>query len=99
MGTRCDFYVGRGESAEWIGSLAWDGYPDNEEFTPFLAATSEEAFRREIRRLFESREDATTPEQGWPWPWSNSRTTDYTYAWEANVVWISNFGRSWATAK
>ena len=27
MGTRADFYVGRGESAEWLGSVAWDGNP------------------------------------------------------------------------
>jgi hypothetical protein len=28
MGTRADFYVGRGEQAEWLGSIAWDGYPE-----------------------------------------------------------------------
>jgi hypothetical protein len=28
MGTRADFYVGRGETAEYLGSIAWDGYPD-----------------------------------------------------------------------
>lgn len=28
MGTRADFYVGRGADAEWIGSIAWDGYPE-----------------------------------------------------------------------
>jgi hypothetical protein len=27
MGTRADFYVGRGKDAEWLGSIAWDGYP------------------------------------------------------------------------
>ena len=27
MGTRADFYVGRGKDAEWIGSIAFDGYP------------------------------------------------------------------------
>ena len=27
MGTRADFYVGRGDAAEWIGSIAYDGYP------------------------------------------------------------------------
>jgi hypothetical protein len=27
MGTRADFYVGRGETAEWLGSIAWDGNP------------------------------------------------------------------------
>jgi hypothetical protein len=28
MGTRADFYIGRGEDAEWLGSIAWDGYPE-----------------------------------------------------------------------
>jgi len=28
MGTRVDFYVGRGEDAEWLGSYPFDGYPD-----------------------------------------------------------------------
>ncbi len=28
MGTRADFYIGRGPKAEWIGSIAYDGYPD-----------------------------------------------------------------------
>lgn len=27
MGTRADFYIGRGENAEWLGSIAWDGDP------------------------------------------------------------------------
>jgi len=28
MGTRADFYVGIGPEAEWVGSIAYDGYPD-----------------------------------------------------------------------
>jgi hypothetical protein len=28
MGTRADFYIGRGKNAQWLGSTAWDGYPD-----------------------------------------------------------------------
>jgi hypothetical protein len=34
MGTRADFYDGRGRDAEWLGSIAWDGYPDG--LTPLL---------------------------------------------------------------
>lgn len=33
MGTRADFYIGRGENAEWIGSTAWDGYPEGIQLT------------------------------------------------------------------
>ena len=28
MGTRADFYIGKGTDAEWLGSIAWNGYPD-----------------------------------------------------------------------
>ena len=28
MGTRADFYVGKGKDSEWLGSIAWDWYPD-----------------------------------------------------------------------
>ncbi|MFH1835312.1 MAG: hypothetical protein ABH851_03885 [Methanobacteriota archaeon] len=28
----------------------------------------------------------TSPEQGWPWPWEDSGTTDYAYAFEAGKV-------------
>jgi len=50
MGTRADFYVGRGETAEWVGSVAWDGYP-NEPWgigrtTDLFTATTEADFRR-----------------------------------------------------
>lgn len=27
MDERADFYVGRGEAAEWLGSIVWNGYP------------------------------------------------------------------------
>jgi hypothetical protein len=66
MGTRADFYVGRGESAEWLGSIAWDGYPDG-----------------------------IDPEMGWPWPWDDSGTTDYAYAFEDGAVYASSFGHAW----
>lgn len=28
MGTRADFYVKRTDHLLWLGSIAWDGYPD-----------------------------------------------------------------------
>lgn len=45
MGTRADFYVGRGEQAEWLGSIAWDGNPGaifDGDFTPAKCATVEQ---------------------------------------------------------
>ncbi len=43
MGTRADFYIGRGPTAEWIGSLPLDGYPEGID-AKVLACQSVEAF-------------------------------------------------------
>lgn len=106
MGTRADFYVGRGKTAEWLGSVAWDGYPSGLTNTKGEAkpaddpahitnATSEADYRERVRSLLTGREDATLPSDGWPWPWDDSGTTDYAYAFDGGRVWASNFGREW----
>lgn len=93
MGTRADFYVGRGEQIEWIGSKAWDGYPWDGGVASWLGQpTTEEAYRAIVASTFATC-DATLPHQGWPWPWSTSQTTDYTYTWD-NGVYVSD-GRFW----
>lgn len=94
MGTRADFYIGRGEKAEWIGSIAWDGYPDGIG-KPILKARTEEKFKALITLFFAGRNDATLPADGWPWPWNNSHTTDYSYAFDDGKVWASSFGYAW----
>lgn len=94
MGTRADFYVGRGESAEWLGSIGWDGYPDG--IPPYvLACKDADAFRKQVRKFLKSRDDASFPKDGWPWPWDNSRTTDYAYAFDKGHVRASCFGYAW----
>ena len=94
MGTRADFYIGRGLEAEWLGSIAWDGYsegiPDD-----ILNQGSEESYRKDVNQFISSREDGTLPEQGWPWPWEDSQTTDYSYAFENGQVHASCFGYNW----
>jgi hypothetical protein len=95
MGTRADFYVGRGESAEWLGSIAWDGYPAGLYDTLRFSAETEEAWRQSVAATLSQRDDATTPEKGWPWPWDDSATTDYAYAFDGGKVHASNFGGSW----
>ena len=97
MGTRADFYVGRGAEAEWLGSIAWDGYPDGNP-EPVLGTATEEAYRAAVGRMLdEERDHATLPDMGWPWPWNDSATTDFAYAWD-DGVWISSFGHSWVKA-
>lgn len=94
MGTRADFYIGRGEQAEWLGSIGWDGYPDGIDEL-LLHATSEAAFRVALEAFFKDRDDVTRPADGWPWPWADSCTTDYAYAFDGENVWGSCFGNEW----
>ncbi|AKQ59706.1 hypothetical protein ACR55_01836 [Bordetella hinzii] len=89
MGTRADFYVGRGDKAEWLGSVAWDGYPDGFERDGLLNASTEQQFREAVADELASRLDGTTPEMGWPWPWEDSHTTDYAYAFDFGKVYGS----------
>ena len=94
MGTRADFYIGRGKGAEWIGSIAWDGYPDG--IAPaVLAATTEDTFRSEVSTFLSLRKDGIVPSDGWPWPWNNSQLTDYSYALDGGKVYRTPFGHGW----
>lgn len=97
MGTRADFYIGRGETAKWLGSIAWDGYPDGIS-DEIRNAKTEEEFRDGLVKFFSEREDVTLPAMGWPWPWDDSRTTDYAYAFDGGKVYASCFGHSWFDA-
>lgn len=94
MGTRADFYIGRGESAEWLGSIAWDGYPEGIPEN-IRAATDTDSYRQCVVDFIASRDDGTKPEMGWPWPWKNSLTTDYAYAFDDGRVWTASFGYKW----
>lgn len=80
MGTRADFYLGCGTDAMWLGSVAFDGYEWAEDrHSPLRKAITPQVFRDAVEAILSSREDATRPEQGWPWPWNTSATTDYAY--------------------
>jgi hypothetical protein len=94
MGTRADFYVGRGATAEWIGSITWDGYPAGIDETVFGPQNVED-YRQAVAGFLASRNDATLPNEPWPWPWENSQTTDYAYAWDDGRVYGSSFGDPW----
>lgn len=94
MGTRADFYLGRGTEAEWLGSIAWDGNPESI-CAQVLNCTSDEAYRHAVLDFFKGREDATRPSDGWPWPWDDSGTTDYAYSFDEGKVYASSFGSPW----
>lgn len=95
MGTHADFYVGRGKDAEWLGSVSNDGYPDGLLDLFIHGSGTEEAWRQCVSDEIGGRTDATRPEEGWPWPWDDSGTTDYAYAFDGGKVWGSNFGHRW----
>lgn len=92
MGTRADFYVGRGVNAEWLGSIAWDGYKSGIP-TDLLALNDEAEYRAAVATFLGSRKDGTTPEMGWPWPWDTSHTTDCCYTFDGGVVLCGSWGR------
>lgn len=90
MGTRADFYVAKPDGLEWLGSIAWDGY----EIGHVALAPTEDLFRQSLEEFFAGRDDATRPENGWPWPWNNSNMTDYGYVFvEGHGVVFKRFGR------
>lgn len=101
MGTRADFYVGRGPDAEWLGSIGYDGYPSGisrDERHPDrldLGVTEEGKWRSDVGDFLAGSTCATLPDQGWPWPWDDSQTTDYSYAYDGGRVWGTCFGRGW----
>lgn len=94
MGTRADFYVGDGPSAEWLGSIAFDGYPSGIE-GDVLTSPSEQDFRSRVADMIASKSHGTKPSQGWPWPWTDSNTTDYAYSWLDGQIKASSFGGPW----
>jgi len=87
MGTRADFYVGMDKNAEWLGSIAWDGHRSSIPDT-ILCATTEKIFRDQVGKFLATRDDATFPVQGWPWPWDTSDTTDCSYWFGEDRVWM-----------
>lgn len=94
MGTRADFYIGRGPDALWLGSIAWDGYPSGID-QAIVQATTEQDFTARLNAFWEDRDDVTLPKDGWPWPWTTSATTDYAYALDGGKVYASCFGGPW----
>lgn len=88
MGTRADFYLGKGKDAEWLGSIAWDGNRDGIPDS-ILKAKAEPDYRAAVAAFLKERDDGTTPDMGWPWPWDDSSMSDCSYwffdgrCWEA----------------
>ncbi len=105
MGTRADFYEQNQGTLLWLGSVGWDGY-DVEEMKAEHASKSAlnqacwdiksantiEAFRDALQRYFAERDDVTTSDAGWPWPWADSTTTDRAYVFDGERTRLYAWG-------
>lgn len=93
MGTRADFYVGIGKEAEWLGSIAYDGFP-NKWGHPgvLLRLKTENTYRKRVKSIIEKNlhSGAVFPENGWPWPWEDSSLTDYSYYFYNDRVYYTD---------
>jgi len=92
MGTRADFYIGKGKEAKWIGSIAYDGHRERID-DDVLKAKTENEFLDSVKKFFKGRNDVTLPEDGWPWPWDDSSTTDCSYWFFDGCVYEEDDGR------
>lgn len=103
MGTRNDFYIGRDpETMEWLGSQAYDGYPSGvfedtgkEGYITPAFVVDEDTWRQEVNHYLSKSGSNTWPEEGWPWPWNDSNTTDYAYTYDDGQIFVSRFGSAW----
>ena len=76
MGTRAAFWVGDPrnlDNREWLGCIAWDGYPNGHP-RPLLSAKTEEEFREGVKHIAVNTKSFATPEKGWPFPSASTRT-------------------------
>ncbi len=89
MGTRADFYLERDDKRlMWIGSKAHDGSPWNIP-TDVLIQINPVMFEELVTDfLLNHRDDSIIRQEGerWPWPWSDSRITDFSYIFMNNRV-------------
>lgn len=91
MGTRADFYIMEDDKLEWLGSIAWGGY----DIGNVAKATTKTEYRTLLGEFLGSRDDSTYPDDGWPWPWENSKLTDEIYIFIAGEQPFGVFGRVW----
>lgn len=104
MGTRAAFFIGDArdlENREFLGTVAWDGYPDGDCST-LAKATSPEEFKQLLKELDAARakdsngSDFAGPEGGFPSPWTDDLfLTDFVYCFFNEATHFSCFGRDW----
>ena len=98
MGTRAQFFFGNPQdlnARQWLGCVAWDGYPDGDIGDAFRNVKTSKGFRAAIARIAKRRDDFCDPARhGFPFPWTgNLFLTDCTYAFFDGAVQFTWFHR------
>jgi len=97
MGSKADFYIGAGnEAIRWLGSKCHDAYPDG--IPPDILLQINVIMYEEMLLEFlrsEPGDSIIAEEEDWPWLWSDSRMTDYSYIFLLDIgkVAASHFGK------
>ncbi len=94
MGTRCDFYQGRGLQATYLGSIARDAYVDVMA-ERFAGVDSQDLFLERLKSVFAEYGEIPAA-SGWPWPWRDSSTTDTVVAFDQGQCWTAHPDGVWA---
>lgn len=94
MGTRCDFYtVNDTKKLVWVGSYGWDGNPGGvQEMMGIHKSTSQGNYVKRIVDYLKANDGYIAGEDGWPWPWETSATTDYYYIFHEDKVYVGAWG-------
>lgn len=91
MGTRAQFFINHPSDLEtriWLGSVAWDGYPDGDIGDAFMGVKTVHEFREAVDKIALERNDYCDPDKhSFPFPWKdNLYLTDCTYAFFDDAV-------------
>ena len=92
--TKADFYIGNGITANWIGSIFKDGYPNGIPLKILICANPT-LFEEDVVEFLQQVEGIVKTDGGkWPWLWPDSRMTDYSYMFllDHGKVFASHFG-------
>lgn len=100
MGTRAQFFIGNPEDVEtrqWLGCVAWDGYPDGDIGRLLSGCGSPAVFVDGVNAIKASRRDFCDPaKHDFPFPWKDDLfLTDFTYAFIDGRVKVTCFHHGW----
>ena len=100
MGTRAQFFVGNPQDVagrKWLGTVAWDGYPDGDVGDTLEDVTTEEGFVIAVAGIAAERRDFCDPaKHGFPFPWHDDLfLTDCTYAFFDGRMQFTYFHSGW----